>query len=66
VAEFREGGTVISAMFTGRKIDDGIPVDLEYADDALREAPVSAATREPVVTPRGEDDGSRSGEDSSP
>jgi hypothetical protein len=66
VAEFREGGTVISAMFTGCKIHDGVPVDLEYADDAVGEASVSAATREPVVTPRGEDDGSRSGADSSP
>ncbi len=27
VAEFREGGSVISAMFTGRKIHDGTPVD---------------------------------------
>ncbi|HEY8521514.1 MAG TPA: cytochrome b/b6 domain-containing protein [Gammaproteobacteria bacterium] len=29
VAEFREGGTVISAMFTGRKVHDREPVDLE-------------------------------------
>jgi cytochrome b len=27
VAELREGGTLISAMFTGRKIHDGVPVD---------------------------------------
>lgn len=29
VAEFREGGTVISAMFTGRKVHAREPVDLE-------------------------------------
>lgn len=29
VAEFREGGTIISAMFTGRKLHDRPPVDLE-------------------------------------
>jgi len=29
VAEFREGGTVISAMFTGRKVHEQRPVDLE-------------------------------------
>ncbi|HEX6997483.1 MAG TPA: cytochrome b/b6 domain-containing protein [Gammaproteobacteria bacterium] len=29
VAEFREGGTVISAMFTGRKVHEREPVDLE-------------------------------------
>jgi len=28
VTEFREGGTVISAMFTGTKIHDDVPVDL--------------------------------------
>jgi cytochrome b len=27
VTEFREGGTVITAMFTGRKIHGGKPVD---------------------------------------
>lgn len=29
VSEFREGGTVISAMFTGRKVHEHEPVDLE-------------------------------------
>src|SRR5690606_24911518 len=29
VSEFREGGTIISAMFTGRKLHDRRPVDLE-------------------------------------
>jgi len=29
VTEFREGGTVISAMFTGRKVHEERPVDLE-------------------------------------
>ncbi len=28
-AKFREGGAVISAMFTGRKVHDRQPVDLE-------------------------------------
>src|SRR5690606_23202403 len=30
VTEIREGGTVISAMFTGTKIHDKVPVDLEW------------------------------------
>lgn len=29
VTEFREGGTVVTAMFTGTKIHDGVPVDLD-------------------------------------
>ena len=29
VSEFREGGNVISAMFTGRKVHDQSPIDLE-------------------------------------
>src|SRR5690606_27152387 len=39
VTEFREGGTVISAMFTGTKIHDGVPVDL----DSTPERPVEKA-----------------------
>ena len=30
-AEFREGGAIITAMFTGRKIHEGEPVDAELA-----------------------------------
>ena len=33
IAELREGGTIISAMFTGRKIHDREPVD---ATEAVR------------------------------
>ena len=32
VAEFREGGTIISAMFTGRKIHESEPVDVAESD----------------------------------
>lgn len=32
LAEFREGGAIISAMFTGRKVHDGKPVDASERD----------------------------------
>jgi cytochrome b561 len=32
LAEFREGGSIISAMFTGRKIHDGEPTDGPASD----------------------------------
>ena len=38
VTEFREGGTVISAMFTGTKIHDQVPVDLEWVPGQSLEA----------------------------
>ena len=33
LAEIREGGTIISAMFTGRKIHDGEPEDAPQGDE---------------------------------
>ncbi|MEJ2575029.1 MAG: cytochrome b/b6 domain-containing protein, partial [Gammaproteobacteria bacterium] len=33
VTEVREGGSIISAMFTGRKIVSGRPVDEQLRDD---------------------------------
>jgi hypothetical protein len=52
VSEFREGGAVISAMFTGRKIHSEAPVDLELAE-ALMDDEVAALSEaaEPIRDP---------------
>lgn len=42
VTEFTEGGAVISAMFTGRKVHGEIPVDLELAPTIAADAGQSA------------------------
>ena len=34
ITEVREGGSIISAMFTGRKIVSGRPVDEQLSDDS--------------------------------
>jgi cytochrome b len=36
IAEFKEGGAIVSAMFTGRKIHDREPVDIEIANRNAR------------------------------
>jgi hypothetical protein len=41
VTEFREGGTVISAMFTGTKLHNGVPVDVDL--DSMPGRPVEQA-----------------------
>lgn len=47
ITEFREGGAVISAMFTGRKIHSEVPVDLEPPqtprEDEMAAVPESVA-----------------------
>ena len=46
VTEFREGGAIISAMFTGRKIHDGEPVDRELMAGRLPDRESVDATRD--------------------
>jgi cytochrome b len=48
LTELREGGAVITAMFTGRKIYDGAPVDVEPAADVRQ---TSAAGQESGAAP---------------
>jgi hypothetical protein len=50
VSEFREGGAVISAMFTGRKVHRDVPVDLELAGALVVDE--VAALPEPVEAVR--------------
>jgi len=52
VTEFREGGAVISAMFTGRKILSDVPVYLEVPDTVMvNEMAALAEPAEPVGDP---------------
>ena len=52
VTEFREGGTVISAMFTGTKIHEDVPVDLGEPG-ALPGRPAEQANEESDASPGG-------------
>jgi Ni/Fe-hydrogenase 1 B-type cytochrome subunit len=51
LAEFREGGTIISAMFTGRKIHESDPIDLPERDRSKTAR--SLVARSSMDEPRG-------------
>lgn len=51
VTEFREGGAVISAMFTGRKFHREVPVDLEVSSADAADAATLRGAVDPAARP---------------